>query len=230
LPIEAMTLMIPENESNYARYENELRNFSAVVIGPGMGHRAESKKLIELILAHYQGPVVLDADALNIISEHGLHSLCVHRKAATVLTPHPGEMARLLGWKTEQVVQDPVKALKRCVELTNSVVMLKGAATLILSPDEVMYLNHFPNSGMATAGSGDVLAGMIGGLLAQGLSGFDATQVGVYLHSLAGARAARRVSTRGMLASDIIQSIPFAYKELEKKYAEEEEPRMSKLL
>jgi len=230
LPIEAMTLMIPENEKNYSQYQDQLNSFSAVVIGPGMGNRPDAKKLIELVLSYYPGPVVLDADALNIIAEHQLHKLCMHRKSPTVLTPHPGEMARLLGWKTEQVVQDPLKALKTCVEKTHSVVMLKGAATLILSPDEVMYVNHFPNSGMATAGSGDVLAGMIGGLLAQGMPGFDAAQVGVYLHSLAGARAARRFSTRGMMASDIIKSIPFAYKELQKKYGEEEEPRMAKLL
>jgi hydroxyethylthiazole kinase-like uncharacterized protein yjeF len=230
LPIEAMTLMIPENEKSYDRYESELKSFSAIVIGPGMGNRPDAKKLIELILTYYSGPVVLDADALNILAENDLHALCVHRKGNTILTPHPGEMARLLKCKTEQVVQDPIKALKKCVEMTNSVVLLKGAATLILSPDEVMYVNHFPNSGMATAGSGDVLAGMIGGLLAQGMSAFDAAQVGVYLHSLAGARAAYRVSTRGMIASDIIKSIPFAYKELHKKYAEEEEPRMAKLL
>ena len=207
-----------------------MRQFSAVVVGPGMSHRPEAKKLIETLLSSYNGPVVLDADALNIIAEHDLHSLCVHRKSPTVLTPHPGEMARLLKWKTSAVVQDPVGALKKCVEMTNSVVMLKVAATLMLSPAEVMYLNHFPNTGMATAGSGDVLAGMIGGLLAQGMNGFDATQAGVYLHSLAGARAALRVSTRGMIASDIIRSIPYAYKELQKKYGEEEEPRMTKIL
>ncbi len=230
LPVEAMTLSIPENEKNYDHYLERLKQFSAIVIGPGMGHRPEAKRLIELLLVHYQGPIVLDADALNLIAEHQMHSQLLHRKGATVLTPHPGEMARLLKIKKEDVVNDPVGALKKCVEMTHAVVMLKGAATLLLSPDEVMYVNHFPNSGMATAGSGDVLAGMIGGLLAQGMSGFDATQVGVYLHSLAGARAAMKVSPRGMIASDIIQSIPFAYKELHKKYDEEEEPRLAKLL
>jgi NAD(P)H-hydrate epimerase len=230
LPVEAMTLSIPENEKNYDRYADQLKQFSAVVMGPGMGNRPESKRLVELLLSYYQGPIVLDADALNLISEHNLHSLCQNRRAPTVLTPHPGEMARLLNWKKEDVVNDPIGALKKAVDLTHSVVLLKGAATLLLSPDEVMYLNHFPNSGMATAGSGDVLAGMIGGLLAQGIPGFDAAQVGVYLHSLAGARAAKRVSPRGMMATDIIKQIPGAYLELHKKYGEEEEPRMAKLL
>jgi ADP-dependent NAD(P)H-hydrate dehydratase / NAD(P)H-hydrate epimerase len=230
LPVEAMTLTIPENEKNYDHYEDQIRAFSAVVIGPGMGHRPQSRKLIEKILSFYPGPVVLDADALNMISEHQLHSLCHNRKAPTVLTPHPGEMARLLKMKTEAVVQDPVSAVRKAVEQTHSVVVLKGAATLLLSPDEVLYLNHFPNIGMATAGSGDVLAGMIGALLGQGLSGFKSAQAGVYLHSLSGARASQRMSPRGMIASDIIRSIPFAYRELQKKYGEEEEPRMAKLL
>ncbi|MBU6154581.1 MAG: NAD(P)H-hydrate dehydratase [Bdellovibrionales bacterium] len=230
LPEEAMTLTIPEHEKNYDRYADQLKQFSAVVVGPGMGNRPEAKRLIEILLGYYQGPIVLDADALNILSEHQLHSLCQNRKAPTVLTPHPGEMARLLGCKKDDVIRDPLGSLKKAVDLTHSVVLLKGAATLLFSPDEVMYLNHFPNSGMATAGSGDVLAGMIGALLAQGLSGFDAAQVGVYLHSLAGARAARKVSPRGMMAGDIIRCIPGAYLELQKVYGEEEEPRMAKLL
>ncbi|NDG83872.1 MAG: NAD(P)H-hydrate dehydratase [Proteobacteria bacterium] len=230
LPEEAMTLSIPENERNYDRYLDQLGQFSSVVIGPGMGNRPESKRLVEILLGYYQGPIVLDADALNLVAEHQLHSLCQNRKAPVVLTPHPGEMARLLGSRKEQVVQDPIGSLKKAVDLTHSVVLLKGAATLLFSPDEVMYLNHFPNSGMATAGSGDVLAGMIGALLAQGLGGFDAAQVGVYLHSLAGARAAKRGNARGMIAGDIIRNIPGAYLELQKVYGEEEEPRMAKLL
>lgn len=230
LPIEAMTLPISEDDQNYARYGEQIKSFSAIVIGPGMSHRPEAKKLVELLLSYYKGPVVIDADALNLISEHKLHDMCRQRKAPTVLTPHPGEMARLLDCSKEEVLRDPIAALKKAVDLTHAVVMLKGAATLLLSPDEVMYLNHFPNAGMATAGSGDVLAGIIGALLAQGLPGFDAAQVGVYLHSLAGDRAAKKINSRGMIAGDIIESIPHAYQELEIKYDEKEEHRMAKLL
>jgi hydroxyethylthiazole kinase-like uncharacterized protein yjeF len=230
LPIESMTLAIPENENHYETYLDQISEFSAIVMGPGMGYRPQAKKLLEVILGSYQGPVVLDADALNLLSENKLHSLCMHRNSPTVLTPHPGEMARLIRWTKDEVLQDPVGAIKKCVAMTNSVVILKGAATLILSPEEVLYVNHSPNPGMATAGSGDVLAGMIGGLLAQGMNGFDAVQVGVYLHSLAGARAAKQVNTRGMIATDIIRNIPKAYQELQKKYDEEEEPRMARTL
>jgi len=229
LPIEAMTMGIPE-EGLYHQYQKQLNEFSAIVIGPGMGNRKEARGLLEYILGHYQGPIVIDADALNLIAEHQLHDLCRNRRAPTVLTPHPGEMARLVGLSKDKVVEDPMGALRRAVELTHSVVLLKGAATLILSPDEVMYLNHLPNAGMATAGSGDVLAGMIGGFLAQGISGFDAAQVGVYLHALAGARAGSKTHSRGMTATDIIRNIPHAYSELQKRYGEEDEPRMAKLL
>jgi hydroxyethylthiazole kinase-like uncharacterized protein yjeF len=230
LPLEVMTLTIADDETNFEKYAKQMKLFSAVVIGPGMGTRPEAKKMVEWLLKNYQGPVVVDADALNILAEHELHSLCIHRKAPTVLTPHPGEMARLIRKNKEDVVQNPVESLKKCIELTHSVVMLKGAATLLSSPDEVLYLNHFPNAGMATAGSGDVLAGMIGGLLAQGMPGFDAAQTGVYLHSLSGSKAASKLSPRGMIATDIIKSIPLAYRELHKKYDEEEEPRMAQLL
>ncbi len=230
LPPEAMTLAIGDDESSYEDQRELIKDFSAIVIGPGMGARPGAKRLVELLLTYYKGPLVLDADALNIIAEHKLHDRCRRRQAPTVFTPHPGEMARLLDCSKEDVIHDPIGALKKAVDLTHGVMMLKGAATLLLSPDEVMYLNHFPNSGMATAGSGDVLAGMIGGLLAQGVMGFDAAQVGVYLHSLAGERAARRTGSYGMTATDIIKNIPQAYLELRKKYDEEEKPRMAKLL
>ncbi len=230
LPVEAMTFPIPDHESNYSKYLEHLKTFSAVVVGPGMGFKPEARKLLEVLVQNYSGPMILDADALNIISEFGLHDLLKHRKQPTILTPHPGEMSRLLKWKKEEVTHDPVGAVQKCVELTHSVVILKGAATLLSSPDEVFYVNHFPNAGMATAGSGDVLAGMVGALVAQGISAFDAAQVGVYLHSLAGFRASQSVSQRGMIATDIIAHIPDAYEELKKKYEDEEEPRMAKLL
>lgn len=230
IPAEAMTAVLPENEKNDEGYHQQIRSFNSVVIGPGMGTRAGSKRVIEVLLQNYQGPVVIDADALNVIGESKLHHLLQYRKAPTVLTPHPGEMARLIGWQKEMVLQNPVGAIQKAVELTHSVVLLKGAATLISSPEGVLYLNHFPNSGMAKAGSGDVLAGMIGAWLAQGMSALDASQTAVYLHSLAGARAAMEVNSQGMVAGDIISCIPYALEDLKKKYHEEEEPRLSRLL
>jgi NAD(P)H-hydrate epimerase len=120
-------------------------------------------------------------------------------------------------------VNDPVRTVRQAVELTHATVGLKGAATLIASPDNVIYLNHYPNDGMATAGSGDVLAGMIGGLLGQGMDPFQATLLGVYLHTLAGDHAAQKLGHRSMTAPDIIENISHAFKDL-KSSAEAQTP------
>ena len=123
-------------------------------------------------------------------------------------------MARLTGLSKDEIRNDPVQVLKKAVAATHSIVLLKGAATLMASPDEVLYLNHYPNDGMATAGSGDVLAGMIGGLLGQGMDPFHSTLLGVYLHSLAGDFAAKALGHRSMTAQDIIENISNAFKDL----------------
>ena len=178
------------------------------------GLRPEGKDLIQALLENYRGPIVIDADALNLISDHRLHEYLINRRAPTVLTPHPGEMARLLGVDKDQVMRDPVESIRKTVMLTHATVLLKGAATLISSPDEILYLNHYPNDGMATAGSGDVLAGMIGGLLGQNVDAFSGTLLGVYLHSLAGDFAAQAYGHRSMTAPDIIENIGNAFKDL----------------
>lgn len=226
LPVEAMTAVIPS--LNYDEYLNQIQDFNSIVMGPGMSTREASKKVLETILQGYKGSIVIDADALNVLAEHNLHHLLHHRKVPAILTPHPGEMARLISWPKEEVLKKPVEALQRAVEMTHSVVLLKGAATLMSSPEGKVYLNHFPNAGMATAGSGDVLAGMMGALLAQGMLPLSAAQTAVYLHSLAGERASKKTQGRGMVAGDIIKNIPYSVSELKKKNEEEEEPRLSK--
>jgi NAD(P)H-hydrate epimerase len=123
-------------------------------------------------------------------------------------------MARLLDIDKETVLENPIQAIQRAVSMTHSTVLLKGAATLISSPEDQLFLNHYPNDGMATAGSGDVLAGMIGGLLGQKMPAFQATQLSVYLHSLAGDFAARTYGHRSMTAPDIIENIGNAFKDL----------------
>ena len=215
LPDEVMALALDFEGAVLESYKKNLPNYSSVVIGPGLGQRKEAKALVEGLLTHYQGPVVIDADALNVISTYQMHDLLAARRAPTVLTPHPGEMARLLNVSTESVTQDPVKAIRDAVNATHAIVLLKGAATLVSSVDNVLYLNHYPNDGMATAGSGDVLAGMIGGLLGQRkLDPFQGTLLGIYLHSLAGDFAAKALGHRSMTAPDIIENISNAFKEI----------------
>lgn len=221
LPNETMAVPLRLSGPDYELYKQNLASYSSVVIGPGLGMRPEAKQLVEAMLAHYHGPMVIDADALNLIADHKLHEMVARRRGPTVITPHPGEMTRLLSGSAAsgvssklEVTDDPVRAVKKAVEITHAITVLKGAATLIASPEDVLYLNHYPNDGMATAGSGDVLAGMIGGLLGQKMEPFQATLLGIYLHSLAGDFAAKALGHRSMTAHDIIENISNAFKEI----------------
>ncbi len=215
LPNETMAAPLRFNGKTLSQeYRQFAESFTSIVVGPGMGLRPEGVSLLKELISGYAGPLVIDADGLNLIAEHDLHEMLRHRRAPTVLTPHPGEMARILGVTKESVTQDPIAAIRAAVERTHAVVLLKGAATLMSSPNEELYLNHYPNDGMATAGSGDVLAGMIGGLLGQKMPPFLATQLGVYLHSLAGDFAARVHGHRSMTAPDIIENIGNAIKDI----------------
>lgn len=216
LPNETMVLPIHTSGPEYEVYKKGLSSslYSSVIVGPGMGLRPEGRQVVEELLTLYRGPVLLDADALNIVADHKLHSILTNRKGPVVITPHPGEMARFLGMEKEAIVRDPVKVVLEAVAKTHATVLLKGAATLISSPDEVLYLSHYPNDGMATAGSGDVLAGMIGGFLGQGMESLQATLLGVYCHSLAGDFAAKAFGHRSMTAPDIIENISHALKDI----------------
>ncbi|MBC7690150.1 MAG: NAD(P)H-hydrate dehydratase [Methylotenera sp.] len=214
LPSETMASSMKTSPAELEAYRQTLSTYSSIVVGPGLGLRPEGKVLLQALLGAYMGPLVIDADALNLIADHKMHDMLINRRAPTVLTPHPGEMARLLGISKEEVSRDPVAALKLAVQKTHATVLLKGAATLIASTDDVLYLNHYPNDGMATAGSGDVLAGMIGGLLGQRMDAFQGTLLGVYLHSLSGDFAAQHYGHRSMTAPDIIENISNAFKEI----------------
>jgi len=214
---ETMVLPVQLNHPEVA--QEVIGKYSSIVIGPGLGMRKEGKRLMDELLSTFEGPLVIDADGLNLISEYDFHDLLVKRSAPTVLTPHVGEMARLLKMDKEDILKAPVDAIKRAVDKTFSVVVLKGASTLIGSTEERIYLNHYPNDGMATAGSGDVLAGMIGGLLGQNMNDFDAAQLGVFLHSFAGGFASKKYGHRSMCASDIIKNIGNAFEKI-KSYSD----------
>jgi hydroxyethylthiazole kinase-like uncharacterized protein yjeF len=218
LPNETMAVPLRMEGYEGDEFRRNPHQYSSVLVGPGLGTRPEGKEVLQALIQTYPGPLVIDADGLNLIAEHRMHDMLQHRRAPTVLTPHPGEMARLLGIPKEEVVADPVRAIRLAVEKTHATVLLKGAATLIAcSTDEALYINHYPNDGMATAGSGDVLAGMITGLLGQGMGAFEGTQLGVYLHSLAGDFAAKKFGHRSMTAPDIIESISHAIRDLKEQ-------------
>ncbi len=179
---------------------------SAVVIGPGMSRHDEVEVLLKAVLPKLHKPTVVDADALNIIAR--VEQAELQLPGSAVLTPHPGEMARLLGCSTGQVQSDRLAAVTAAAKKYRATVLLKGARSLVATPDEYLYVNTTGNPGMATGGSGDVLAGMLGALLAQGLMTGKAGAVAAFLHGLAGDEAAAVKGQMGLVAGDLIEQIP----------------------
>jgi NAD(P)H-hydrate epimerase len=180
----------------------------------GLGSASETAKGVKKALPKIEKPLVLDADALNAYSGN-LDELGKAIKAQprrVILTPHPGEMARLMGTASAEVQANRLDIAQACARQTGAIVVLKGHATLVVdggSP-EVIYKNATGNSGMGKGGTGDILAGMIGGLIAQGLHAFEAACLGVHLHGLAGDRAAEALGEHSMVAGDLIEHLPAA--------------------
>lgn len=179
-----------------------LRRCSALALGPGLGTADGTVNLVRALLQELTIPCVVDADALNAMAGE----IWPRAKAARVLTPHPGEASRLLGTRTAVLQQDRVKCAYQIAERTGSTAVLKGAGTVVADADAA-WLNPSGNPGMATAGSGDVLTGVIGALLARGLGGSLAACAGVYWHGRAGDEAALVRGERGLFASDISESL-----------------------
>ncbi len=172
-----------------------LQRASVVAIGPGLGQSAWAHDMLAAVL-QMRLPRVVDADALNLLAQEPMQ--CDH----WVLTPHPGEAARLLDMTTKQVQADRLQAAQALQQRYGGVCVLKGAGTLVCTSESVA-ICEAGNPGMASAGMGDVLTGVIAGLLAQGLSLVDAACAGVYIHAKAGDRAAQE-GERGLLASDVM--------------------------
>jgi NAD(P)H-hydrate epimerase len=187
-----------------------IEKMNAVGIGPGIGIHPSHKKLMAEIFEKVKAPLVIDADALNIIAEN--KELLNLIPAQSIITPHPKEFERLFG-KTENDFERLELAKQKSKEYQVYIV-LKGHYSFISTPDGNGYFNSTGNSGMATAGSGDVLTGIITGMLAQGYSPTDAALFGVYLHGLAGDIAAAEYSQEALIAGDIIECMGEAFKTL----------------
>lgn len=188
---------------------------SAVLIGCGWGQDGQKTALLSALLQQATCPIVLDADGINLLSLHT--NIQQHLSENCVLTPHPGEVARLLKCDTQQVQQDRIGSVKRAATQTNATVVLKGHHTLIAAPDGRLVCNPTGNHGMATGGMGDVLAGMIASFAAQGLSPWDAACCGVYLHGLAGDIAAQQYSKRALLPRDLLSVLPEIFSQWEQQ-------------
>ncbi|WP_135555557.1 NAD(P)H-hydrate dehydratase [Paenibacillus cymbidii] len=181
----------------------------ALAVGPGMGRFAGDTAWLHAVWTGWRGPLALDADALNMLADAPDFASWPRRAAATVLTPHPGEMARLAGIATRDVQRDRIGLAARYASEHGVTLVLKGAGTVVAAADgSAAYVNGNGNAGMATGGSGDVLTGIIVGLLAQGMSAVQAACFGVWLHGAAGDRAAaKRAAPASLLASDIIEEL-----------------------
>ncbi len=172
---------------------------SAVVVGPGLGDTRATRALVARTLRARGVPVVLDADALNVLAPMRAPFAT---RGPVVLTPHPGEAARLLGTTVAEVQRDRLGALRALCRRSRSVVVLKGARTLV-GDGARWFENRTGNPGLATGGSGDVLAGLLGALLAQGMTPFDAAVLAVHVHGAAGDRVAAALGEAGLIASDL---------------------------
>ena len=215
---EAMTLPLPEtgrHTLSRAAVEPAVefaKKCSAVALGPGISRDKETESFVHEFLKKIELPVVVDADGLNALAPH--MDVIKARQAPTVLTPHPGEMSRLVDKPAAEIQQDRRGCAVEFARKWNVVLVLKGHGTVVASPSGEARTNPTGCSGMASGGAGDILTGLIGGLLAQGLSAWDAAVIGVYLHGLAGDIASEKCTEWGMVASDIVRALPAAWKSI----------------
>ncbi len=206
---EAMTKLAGED---FIFSVEDIQRFDSIGLGPGLGLYETHKDLLKNIFSTFQKPMVIDADALNILSKN--KDLLTTLPAESILTPHIMEFERLFG-KTRTDAERAELALKISYQYKIYIVV-KGHHTLIATPDKKKYFNSTGNPGMATGGSGDVLTGVLTGLLAQGYSSLHACLLGVYLHGLAGDIAAEKYSQQAMISGDIIDCLGVAFKTIEK--------------
>jgi hydroxyethylthiazole kinase-like uncharacterized protein yjeF len=192
------------------------RERDAVVLGPGLGLSESSRDFVGAFVPRCPVPLLVDADGLNAISagDRMARGKLLQRHLPTVVTPHPGEMARLIGATVEEVQRRRVETAGALANETGAVVVLKGQRTLVARPHGSVAVNPTGNAGMATGGTGDVLAGMIGALLARGAEAWAAACAGVFLHGAAGDVGAERMGQESLLAMDVVDALPEAFRRL----------------
>jgi NAD(P)H-hydrate epimerase len=181
----------------------------ALALGPGLGLGEEAAALVRRLVRDSDRPLVIDADAITALGDH-LHVLERRHDCQTVLTPHPGEMQRLTGLTVAQIQADRFNVAREFAMTHKVALVLKGAASVVAAPDGRVSLNSSGHAGMASGGMGDVLTGIVGSLLAQGLDAFAAATLGVYLHGLAADRLLQRFGDAGLLAGDVVDELPAA--------------------
>lgn len=228
---ELMTVHLSEGEegqilaSGADRLLSGFGNWDALVMGPGMGRFPDTDRFVLKLLGGWSRPMVIDADALNVLAEWGPDSWVPRAReiraaqapGGVVLTPHPGELARLTGSSIEALQSDPIATARTWAQRWGATLVFKGAPSVIASPEGEVWINPTGNSGLATGGSGDILSGIIGALLGQGMDGPRAAVLGCYLHGLAADLWASEPgrAQRSLLPSDVIETLPRALREIE---------------
>jgi NAD(P)H-hydrate epimerase len=218
--LEELTIALPSTDGVNLDLESmpalRLRatQVRAMALGPGIGQSDGTVKFVRKAVEEIQLPMVIDADALNALGGH--LDVLTGREAPTILTPHPGEMSRLTGLSVSEIQANRIGVAQKLAAAFPIIVVLKGAQTIIADVDGSAYINPTGNTGLAKGGSGDVLTGLIGGLLAQTRQGLPSALCGVFLHGLAADLAADTIPPRAMIASDVIEHLPKAFREISK--------------
>ncbi len=213
--IEVVTVPLPQTDARTLDYASadsvfsiiNKRKCSALLVGPGLGRHERTTKLVGDIVKHSPVPLIIDADALNALAESSPDILSQAQKPV-VITPHPAELSRLIGVSVQDIQHDRPKYAIQCSSLFNVVTILKGHNTIICDTDLNLYVNPTGNNGLATAGTGDVLAGLTGSFIAQGLSPVNAACTAVYAHGKAADLLGHFIGARSMIASDLIKYLP----------------------
>jgi hydroxyethylthiazole kinase-like uncharacterized protein yjeF len=222
---EVMTGFVPLDQAKWEKILKEINKYDSIVIGPGLGRSLRSRALVLEILNNFTGPVVLDADAINVLNIKDDAEVFKLRSAPTLMTPHFGEFARFTGIPIEEVMKEPYFHLKSTIEIINCSVILKGPCTYLGFANGKTFFNFSPNDGMATGGVGDVLAGILGGLIGQeaNLKKRDSLYnvyenlnrtilMGVLIHTWSGKYAAEKFGVRPMSATSLIDAFPEAFR------------------
>ncbi len=203
---EAMTLPLPKDGA-LSLIKEQIQKSDVIAIGPGLGKTLGVAEMLKIVLESGK-PVVIDADGINVLAEH--INMLEGEHGDVVLTPHPGEMARLLGKSVPENKECREEIAKTFAQRYGVTLLLKGKDTVVASPDGAVEVNPTGNSGMATGGMGDVLTGVVASWMGQGLDGYSAAVLGAFLHGLAGDFTAKDLGEFGMIAGDVAERLPKA--------------------
>lgn len=196
----------------YNQVFEKVNDYDVILLGPGLGQQQKTAELVRKVLREELPKTVIDADGLNILSK--TDDWWNKINGEIILTPHTGEMSRLTGLSVEEIQKNRIDIAQKFAKKWGQTVVLKGANTVIASFDGRIFVSPFANPILATAGTGDVLAGIVAGLLAQGLDAINAANVGVYIHGLAGEGLKEKIGNAGALASDLLPLLPQILKKL----------------